>query len=108
MSTTATISNASPLDGSRRQPSDALTSRDLDRIRSEYLEMPGLGLTLPQAARMWNLNARQSERLLSALVNSGFLSCEKAVTEALEHVGLANVRAARKVLLEVAQRLNAL
>jgi DNA-binding MarR family transcriptional regulator len=33
---------------------------------------------------------------------------EKTVTEALEHVGPANVRAARKVLLEIAQRLNAL
>jgi DNA-binding MarR family transcriptional regulator len=33
---------------------------------------------------------------------------EKAVTEALDHMGPANVRAARKVLIEVAQRLNAL
>jgi DNA-binding MarR family transcriptional regulator len=33
---------------------------------------------------------------------------EKAVTEALEHVGASNVRAARKVLTEIAQRLNAL
>jgi MarR family transcriptional regulator, organic hydroperoxide resistance regulator len=33
---------------------------------------------------------------------------EKAVTEALERVGPNNVRAARKVLREIAQRLNAL
>jgi DNA-binding MarR family transcriptional regulator len=33
---------------------------------------------------------------------------ERAVTEALEHVGPNNVRAARKVLKEIAQRLNAL
>ena len=33
---------------------------------------------------------------------------EKAVTEALDHVGPNNVRAARRVLKEIAQRLNAL
>jgi hypothetical protein len=33
---------------------------------------------------------------------------EKAVTEALERAGPGNVRAARKVLREIAQRLNAL
>jgi DNA-binding MarR family transcriptional regulator len=33
---------------------------------------------------------------------------ERAVTEALEHAGPSNVRAARKVLTEIAQRLNAL
>jgi DNA-binding MarR family transcriptional regulator len=32
---------------------------------------------------------------------------EKAVTEALEHAGPSNVRAARKVLKEIAERLNA-
>ncbi len=33
---------------------------------------------------------------------------EKAVTEALEHAGASNVRAARKVLIEIARRLNVL
>jgi MarR family transcriptional regulator, organic hydroperoxide resistance regulator len=33
---------------------------------------------------------------------------EKVVTEALEHVGPSNVRAARRVLKEIAQRLSAL
>jgi DNA-binding MarR family transcriptional regulator len=33
---------------------------------------------------------------------------ERAVTEALDQAGVANVRAARKVLLEIAQRLNQL
>jgi DNA-binding MarR family transcriptional regulator len=33
---------------------------------------------------------------------------ERVVTEALEHVGSNNVRAARRVLKEIAQRLNAL
>ena len=31
----------------RRKPSDPQVSSDVARIRSEYLEMPGLVLTLP-------------------------------------------------------------
>jgi hypothetical protein len=43
------------------------------RIRAEYEEMPGLTLTLGQAARLWNRDARELERLLKALVSEGFL-----------------------------------
>lgn len=43
------------------------------RIVGEYLEMPGLNLTLPQACRLWNLDRRQCTQLLDALVASGFL-----------------------------------
>ena len=77
MNTTATISETDVPNVPRREPSDALTSRDLARIRSEYIEMPGLVLTLPQAARLWGLNVRRSERLLAELVACGFLSCDK-------------------------------
>lgn len=45
----------------------------VQRIQAEYLEMPGLALTLSQAARLWNLNARQSEVLLAELVDRQFL-----------------------------------
>ncbi len=45
----------------------------VQRIQAEYLEMPGLTLTLSQAARLWNLNARQSEVLLAELVDRQFL-----------------------------------
>lgn len=45
----------------------------LARVRGEYLEMPGLHLTVPQAIRLWGLNAVVSEALLSCLVASGFL-----------------------------------
>jgi hypothetical protein len=61
----------------RREQSDAQTSSDLSRIRREYAEMPGLVLTLPQAARLWALSAPRSEALLSALVRSGFLVCDR-------------------------------
>ena len=43
------------------------------RICAEYLEMPGLRLTLPQASRLWNTDLEVSQQVLSALVNSAFL-----------------------------------
>jgi hypothetical protein len=45
----------------------------LNRIRGEYLEMPGLRLTPAQAARLWALDLEIASALLSALVKTGFL-----------------------------------
>jgi hypothetical protein len=45
----------------------------LVRVRSEYLEMPGLSLTQVQAQRFWGLEAKACEALLDALVRTGFL-----------------------------------
>ena len=49
----------------------------VQRIRAEYIEMPGLSLTVLQAARFWGLSARTLERVLSSLVESGFLERDK-------------------------------
>lgn len=77
MSTTATSTlNRNSTDVARRTRSDDLALNDIVRIRREYLDMPGLVLTLPQAGRLWGLSVRRSERLLSALVDSGFLVCD--------------------------------
>lgn len=46
----------------------------LQRIRAEFLEMPGLTLTLPQAARLWGATALQAEMVLGELVEDGFLA----------------------------------
>jgi Fic family protein len=43
------------------------------RIQSEFIEMPGLSLTLPQAARLWGLTRSQAESVLRDLVEGGFL-----------------------------------
>lgn len=43
------------------------------RIQSEFLEMPGLRLTVSQAARLWSLDRATSEALLNSLVATGFL-----------------------------------
>jgi hypothetical protein len=74
--TTPTVAGPPRSAVSREEPSDAMRSHDLERIRGEFTEMPGLVLTLPQAVRLWGLSAPRSERLLSALVSSGFLRCD--------------------------------
>jgi len=45
----------------------------LQLIRSEYLEMPGLHLTLDQARQLWRLDASTSSAVLNALVEAQFL-----------------------------------
>jgi hypothetical protein len=44
------------------------------RIRGEFLEMPGMRLTLRQAMRLWNLDAATCEAALRLLVERRFLS----------------------------------
>ncbi len=44
------------------------------RARAEYLEMPGLRLTLPQASRLFDLRQDICALLLETLVVDGFLS----------------------------------
>jgi hypothetical protein len=48
------------------------------RIRSEFLEMPGLRLTVAQAARLWAEDPRITERLLEELAATGFLHKNRA------------------------------
>ena len=43
------------------------------RIRAEYIEMPGLGLTASQAARLWNADTARCSAVLEHLVHDGFL-----------------------------------
>ncbi|MEP7309121.1 MAG: hypothetical protein ABJA98_26755 [Acidobacteriota bacterium] len=45
----------------------------LHRVRSEFLEMPGLRLTPVQAARLWSLDHGTSQRILDGLTTAGFL-----------------------------------
>lgn len=51
----------------------ALSEQMLHRIRGEFLEMPGLRLTLDQARRLWALDEDTCARLLEALTQTGFL-----------------------------------
>jgi len=45
----------------------------IDRVRGEFLEMPGLQLTMPQAARLWGLDIAACSMVVDALVKSAFL-----------------------------------
>jgi len=47
--------------------------RLVHRVRNEFIEMPGLQLTLPQAARLWGLDHEASRRVIDALVEGSFL-----------------------------------
>ena len=43
------------------------------RARSEYLEMPGLRVSVVQACRLWQVDASTCEMVLDQLVLEGFL-----------------------------------
>ena len=57
--------------------SETHTSLSIDdvlrRVKGEFLEMPGLRLTEPQARRLWGLDAASCGALLKALVEAKFL-----------------------------------
>ena len=55
------------------RPAPSLTRDLLLRIRGEYLEMPGLRLTLAQATRLFSLDALTCDVALRVLVEDGFL-----------------------------------
>jgi len=43
------------------------------RIRSEFLEMPGLRLTVTQASRLWGLDEGACRQVIDVLIGSSFL-----------------------------------
>jgi hypothetical protein len=45
----------------------------IDRIQSEYREMPGLRLTFDQMRRLWMLDRRTCRTLLKRLLDARFL-----------------------------------
>jgi hypothetical protein len=45
----------------------------LRRVRSEYLEMPGLKLTEAQARRLWSLDRDTCRLVMAILIERGFL-----------------------------------
>jgi hypothetical protein len=52
---------------------DPVNDRLIRRVQAEFLEMPGLCLTLDQAQRLWSLEPRNCEELLNSLIDSRFL-----------------------------------
>jgi hypothetical protein len=54
-------------------PEAETIDRYLGLIQAEYLEIPGLHLTRPQARRLWSLEPAVCDALLDALVAVDFL-----------------------------------
>lgn len=48
----------------------------LDRLRSEFLEMPGLRLTVPQVQKLCGVEPHLCRAVLDALVEAGFLTVD--------------------------------
>ena len=46
---------------------------DVQRIRAEYLDLPGLSLTARQAQRLWNLDSETCQRVLDLMIRDNFL-----------------------------------
>jgi hypothetical protein len=60
--------------GNRNVAAAGVTMALLLRIRGEFLEMPGLRLTLRQAMRLWHLDAETCEAALRLLIEHRFLT----------------------------------
>jgi hypothetical protein len=48
-------------------------SADIDRLRAEFLALPGMCLTLAQTARLFAVPEARARTLLDILVHEGFL-----------------------------------
>jgi len=59
----------------------------LERIRSEFLEMPGQRLTRAQAQRLYGLDASRCQRALDTLVDTRFLCVKPDGTYARTYDG---------------------
>jgi hypothetical protein len=46
----------------------------VERLRAEYVEMPGMSLTLDQVVRLCGIERAACQRVLAALVNAQFLA----------------------------------
>ena len=69
----------------------------LNRIRGEYLEMPGLRLTLEQAQRLCGIERALCKAVLDALVEARFLCVKPNGTyaRAIDGQDAARLRSAR-------------
>jgi len=46
----------------------------VDRVRLDFVEMPEMELTLPQAVRLWSLGMDDCRYVIDSLVDAGFLA----------------------------------
>lgn len=69
----------------------------LRRVQSEFLEMPGLRLTEPQARRLWGLDSAWCQAVLDALVDAKFLfKTRNGAFMRIDHASPVNTTANRR------------
>ena len=68
-----------------RDPAPPAFSQLVDRVRCEFLEMPGLRLTIPQAARLWGLDLPSCEAVVDVLIRCEFL--QRTASGAVARIG---------------------
>jgi hypothetical protein len=61
-----------PAKAYRRQASP-VSVEVVDRVRGEFVEMRGFSPTVDQAARLFHINREECDRILTGLVDEGFL-----------------------------------
>jgi hypothetical protein len=64
----------------------------MHRVRTEFLEMPGLCLTVAQARRLWGLDAATCSDLLAVLTADRFLWLRSDGTYARSPDGVSSTR----------------
>jgi DNA-binding IclR family transcriptional regulator len=74
----------------------SLDDRILERIRAEYVEMPGMSLRLDQLARLCGIEASMCQRALDTLIATKFLHLKEdgeyaRYTPEASHLRLAKV-----------------
>ena len=68
------MANANGTAGATELYTTAAIGELLLRVEGEYREMPGLSLTVPQAERLWGLDASTCASVLTALIERRVLT----------------------------------
>jgi hypothetical protein len=79
------------------------TKQAFDRLRAEYLEMPGMQLTPAQAQRLCGIGPDACGTVLSEMVDAGFLYVRQdgtyaRITDTVVRMKKAELRSARSTL----------
>jgi hypothetical protein len=64
---------ALPMPASAHRRPAPLSVDVIDRVRGEFVEMRGFSPTIDQAARLFHIDRAECDRILSGLVDEGFL-----------------------------------
>ena len=79
-----------------------LDQRVLERIRAEYLEMPGMKLTADQLRRLCGIEPTTCKLALDALVKTGFLCLRHDATYVRPTEGAVSLSRSQKTPLKAA------